>query len=113
MVLQTVIGMDSFKDGLQVRQQAVNNATGALEQAKRVAGGVDLPSRERLVDMWPDLRPAERQGLLASAIDVVYVRRRGSGRRNIGERVKIVWHGENTHALLGPGRSAPIRSEDW
>lgn len=113
VTLQTVIGMGSFKDGLQVRQQAVNNATDALERAKRVAGGVDLPSRERLADMWPDLRPAERRRLLASAIDVVYVRRSGSGRRNIGERVKIVWHGENIHALSGPGRSAPIRSEDW
>ncbi len=113
VALQTLIGIHSFKDGLQVRQQAVNEATYVLEQAKRVVGGVDLPSSEQLADMWPDLRPAERQRLLASAIDVVYVRRSGSGRRNIGDRIKIVWRGENVHALSGPGRSVPIRAEDW
>ncbi|HME02209.1 MAG TPA: hypothetical protein VKG38_04165, partial [Solirubrobacteraceae bacterium] len=108
--LQELLGMDSFKDGLKTRQTALQRAVTATERAKQVASGVDLPSVERLTNVWPDLDPAERQRLLASAIDVVYVRR---GRGKVADRVKIVWRGENDHELSGPGRSAPIRTFDW
>jgi phosphopantothenoylcysteine synthetase/decarboxylase len=111
--LQTVLGMESFAQGLKVRQAAVQRATEALEQAKQAASGVDLPSIERLTAVWPDLDAAERQRLLAAAIDVVYVRRSGSGPKKIADRVRIVWRGENGHKLSGPGRSVPIRTFDW
>jgi site-specific DNA recombinase len=113
VAIQSVLGMDSFKDGLQIRQRAVHDAAAIVEQAKQAASGLVLPPRERLTDMWPQLNPSERQRLLASAIDVIYVRRRGSGRRDIRDRVKIVWRGENSHELSGPGRSVPLRSETW
>jgi hypothetical protein len=69
---------------------------------------------ESLSGAWPDLSLAERQRLLASAIDVVYVRRTKGGRKgNIADRVKLVWRGENPHELSGPGRSVPVRTFDW
>ncbi len=113
VALQAVLGMESFRDGLDVRQSAVHDATTTVEQAKQLASGLDLPPRERLMDMWPQLRPSERQRLLASAIDVVYVRRSGSGRRSVADRVKLVWRGENVHDLSGSGKSVPLRTETW
>jgi DNA invertase Pin-like site-specific DNA recombinase len=111
--LQELLGMASFKDGLKARQTALQGAIESAERAKQLASGVDLPPVEHLTNVWPDLTPAERQRLLASAIDVIYVRRAGSGRRQIADRVKIVWRGENGHELSGPGRSVPIRAFDW
>jgi site-specific DNA recombinase len=111
--LQDLLGLDSFRDGLRARQAALQQATAVAEQAKQLASGADLPPVEQLTDVWPDLSPAERQRLLASAIDVIYVRRAGSGRRKIAERVQIVWRGGNSHPLSGPGRSVPLRSVDW
>jgi DNA invertase Pin-like site-specific DNA recombinase len=109
--LQKALGLDSFKDGLKARQEALQEATGAVERAKQLATGVALPPVEHLVDVWPDLSPAERQRLLASAIDVLYVRRGRS--RDVADRVKIVWRGENGHDLSGLGRSVPLRTFDW
>lgn len=111
--LQMVLGMESFAKGLRVRQEAVQRSVEALEHAKQTASGVDLPTIERLTAIWPELDAAERQRLLASAIDVVYVRRSGSGPRKIADRVRIVWRGENGHELSGAGRSVPLRSFDW
>jgi DNA invertase Pin-like site-specific DNA recombinase len=111
--LQAVLGMDSFKQGLAARQSAVREAVKTVQRAKRLAGGADLPSVEDLTNAWPTLTAAERQRLMASAIDVVYVRRSGSGRRPIADRVNIVWHGINDHELSGPGRSVPLRTFDW
>ncbi len=113
LALQNMLGMDSFKDGLRARQEAFAVASDAVERAKRMADGTNLPPIEHLTAAWPELDPGERQRLLASAIDVVYVRRAGSGRRNVADRVKIVWRGENRHALSGPGHSVPIRTFDW
>jgi site-specific DNA recombinase len=108
--LQTLLGLDSFKDGLEARQRALVDASGDVERAKQLASGVDLPSIEHLARVWPDLSAAERQRLLASALDVVYVRR---GRGNVEDRVRVIWRGENGHELSGPGRSVPIRAFDW
>jgi DNA invertase Pin-like site-specific DNA recombinase len=111
--LPGILGMESFKEGLRARQEGLQCASGALEQAKRDAAGVELPPVANLHEDWPNLNAAERQRLLASAIDVIYVRRSGSGRRDVRKRVRIVWRGENPHDLSGPGRSVPIRSFDW
>jgi hypothetical protein len=111
--LQKLLGMESFKSGLKIRQTGVQEASEALEQAKRDARGVDLPSVEHLNAVWPDLSRAERQSLLAAAMDVVYIRRTGSGPKKIADRARIVWRGENVHELSGPGRSVPLRSFDW
>jgi len=111
--LQQLLGMESWKQGLRVRQEARARADEVVERARQMASGTTLPPIEELVRAWPELNPGERQRLLASAIDVIYVRRSGSGRRSIGERVKVLWRGENTHELSGPGRSVPIRTFDW
>jgi DNA invertase Pin-like site-specific DNA recombinase len=108
--LQQLLGMESFKDGLQARQQAFLDASEDVGRAKQLASGVSLPPVEHLTNVWPGLSPAERQRLLASGIDVIYVRR---GRGRVADRVKIVWRGENGHELSGPGRSVPIRTSDW
>lgn len=111
--LQATLGMESFKAGLRVRQQALVQAMQVVAQARQAAVGIELPPVEHLTSVWNELSPSERQRLLASAIDVIYVRRSGSGRRDIETRVKILWRGENVHALSGPGRSVPLRSESW
>ncbi len=108
--VQELLGMDSFKEGLKPRQTALQEATEAAERAKQLASGTEFPSVETLTNVWPDLSAAERQRLLASGIDVIYVKR---GRGKVEDRVLIVWHGENGHELSGPGRSVPIRTFDW
>ncbi len=107
---QKLLGMDSFNDGLRARQNALQDATEAAERAKQLATGTDLPSVEHLTHVWDDLSLAERQRLLASGIDVIYVKR---GRGKVEDRVRIVWHGENGHELSGPGRSVPLRAFNW
>jgi hypothetical protein len=108
--LQDILGMQSFKEGLRIRQRALQSATEALAQARQTTSGIDLPPIETLTNVWPDLRPAERQRLFASAIDVIYVRR---GAKRIEDRVKILWRGENVEPLSGPGRSVPLRTMSW
>jgi DNA invertase Pin-like site-specific DNA recombinase len=111
--LQKEFGMEFFKAGVRSRQGALHSATEALERAKREATGIELPPIEHLEAVWPSLDAAERQRLLAAAIDVIYVRRSGSGPRKAADRCKIIWHGENSHPLSGPGKSVPLRSVDW
>jgi site-specific DNA recombinase len=112
MSVQTLLGMESFTEGLQTRLRALEQATSAVERAKRLASGTDLPPVEQLTNVWPELSATERQRLLAAAIDVVYVRR-ANGHRAIADRVQIVWRGDNHHELSGPGRSVPLRTFDW
>jgi site-specific DNA recombinase len=111
--LQEILGMESFKEGLTIRQKALQNALADVDRAKQIASGVDLPAVANLTEVWSDLSPSERQRLLASAIDVIYVRRSESNRRKVADRVKILWRGQNDRALSGPGRSVPIRGFDW
>jgi hypothetical protein len=105
--------MASWKKGLVVRQEARARAEESVERAKQAAGATAIPPVKELVRAWPQLSPAERQRLLASAIDVIYIRRSGSGRRKIADRVRILWHGQNVDELSGPGRSVPIRTFGW
>jgi site-specific DNA recombinase len=111
--LQRLLGMESFKQGLRVRQEARARADETVERARQSATGTVLPPVEELAQTWSKLAPGERQRLLASAIDVIYVRRSGSGHRKIGNRVRILWRGQSGHELSGPGRSVPIRTFDW
>jgi site-specific DNA recombinase len=112
--LQTEFGLEFYKAGLRTRQRAAQRASEALADGRRTANAVELPSVEHLGAMWPTLTASERQRLLAAAIDVIYVRRSGSGsHRGVVSRVKIVWHGDNTFVLSGPGRSTPLRTFDW
>lgn len=111
--LQRLLGMDSWKKGLVVRQEARARADSLVERAKHAASGRGMPPVEELTQAWPRLSPAEHQRLLASAIDVIYVRRSGSGCRKIADRVRILWHGQNMDELSGPGRSVPLRSFGW
>lgn len=111
--LQRLLGMDSWKKGLLVRQEARAHADELVERTKQAASGTAIPPVEELTQAWPHLSPAERQRLLATAIDVIYVRRSGSGRRKIAERVRILWHGQNMDELSGPGHSVPIRTFGW
>ena len=111
--LQRLLGMASWKKGLVVRQEARARAEESVERARQAAGATAIPPVKELVRAWPQLSPAERQRLLASAIDVIYVRRSGSGRRKIADRVRILWHGQNVDELSSPGRSVPIRTFGW
>jgi site-specific DNA recombinase len=101
---------DLFALGLGSRQTALQRSSEAVARAKQSASGVELPDEATLREVWPDLRAAERQRLLASAIDLIYVRRTGSGPKRIEDRVQIVWKGDNRFRLSSPGISVPIRA---
>jgi site-specific DNA recombinase len=109
----SALDADLFALGLEGRQKAAQRATEAVIQAKQSTSGVELPDEATLREVWTDLNAAERQRLLASAIDVIYIRRTGSGPKRIEDRAIIVWRGENAFPLSGPGVSVPLREFAW
>jgi hypothetical protein len=47
--LQDILGMQSFKEGLRIRQRTLQSATEALAQAGQTTSGIDLPPIETLI----------------------------------------------------------------
>lgn len=87
------LGVDSFAEGLAVRQQALDGALDALGDARRDLDARQLPVAD-LRSLWPSLDTGERRRLLAGAIEGVFVKR-GRGRYgDVADHVLISWHGE-------------------
>jgi len=110
--LITSTGRDAYAQGIEQRQQAIEDARRGLNEAQRATVALPLGPRV-LADVWPDLDARERRTILAAAIDAVVVRRAHlPGRSPVGDRVRIFWRGEAPADLPGRGSGA-LRPLEW
>ena len=110
--IEGALGRDGYVDGLQVRARAVDDARAALAEAAGAHEGEPLPDRATLESTWPELDVRERQHLLRSALDAVFVRP-GRGVA-IEDRALVLLRGEAPADLPGRGvKPAPIRPFLW
>jgi DNA invertase Pin-like site-specific DNA recombinase len=105
------LGPDRYVEGLEVRARAADDARARLAE---IAGdqASDLPPRATLEGMWADLDVRERQHLLRSVLDAVFVR---PGRGiPIERRSLLLTLGQAPDDLPGRGRKpGPIRALAW
>jgi len=110
--VQTLLGQDAFVEGLEKRAAAVADARATLAEASAAVNSGALLDRATLDAMWPDLDVSERQHLLRSAIDAVFLRP-GRGLA-IDERTLVLLCGEAPDDLPRRGsRTDAIRPFPW
>lgn len=99
--LVSVIGARAYREGLELRARAVDDARAVLADRRR--RNPSLLGKLDLADEWPRLPTDDRRVLLASAIDAVFVRRAHlPGRSAFEDRLWICWAGDAPRDL--PGR---------
>jgi DNA invertase Pin-like site-specific DNA recombinase len=99
--LVTVLGAERFEAGIRERADAVNAASAKMSALRRQAPVIPLGAD--LLDEWGTLSTPERHSVLSAAVHAVLVSPasgRGS-RRPVGERVRIVWLGDDIPDLVG------------
>jgi site-specific DNA recombinase len=92
--IQERLGMDVYLEGLAARQEALNEALGALAREQARSGAMLLPADAGdLPGRWAELTTIDRRDLLRSVIRCVFVR--GSRRTAPLEgRLHVVWQGQ-------------------
>jgi hypothetical protein len=94
--LLTLLGERKFHEGVEVRQQALDQARQQLAQARSQAAVIaDLPSGD-LVQAWPSLSIPERRRLLHGLLDQVILTRspgRGKNATPVEQRTRIILRG--------------------
>jgi len=104
-----VLGRERYVEGLKVRADAVDDATRSLAEAQTTAPrGV---GRAEMTQLWPDPEVRDRQALLASFIDAVFLRS-GKG-LPIDRRALILWRGQAPDDLPTRGRRVPLEPFVW
>jgi DNA invertase Pin-like site-specific DNA recombinase len=105
--VQQQLGMDAYLSGLTSRQEALNDAIGALARAEARLSSIAIPTDVAdLRARWPKLPDAERAAILQSAIRCVFVRGRSSSRAPLDQRLRLVLRDEPV--------DLPIRGKwDW
>lgn len=99
----TVLGVETYRAGLEERARRVDLARDELELLRRTT--VPLVGRVTIGDEWPSLDVYERRELLYAAIDAVFVRRAHlGGRAPFEDRLHICWAGEGPADLPRRGR---------
>jgi hypothetical protein len=105
--LLSVLGERKFREGVEVRQHALDDARQRLAEARSQATLVaELPSGD-LIKEWPQLTIQERRRLLHGLLDrVVLTRspRRGKNATPVDERTQIVLRGNTP---LEPVEASP------
>jgi hypothetical protein len=99
--LLTVIGERKFMEGVEARQQALDEARQALAELRTQSVLSQELTEGELLKAWPTLNVQEKRRLMHGLLDrVVVTRARGRGRHAnpIAERVQIVLKG---NVLLG------------
>lgn len=107
----SIIGQESFLEGLQVRMRTVDDALSALSMARAAALPSGLPAQE-LRDLWPSMEVEDKRLALRSVVDAVMLR---SGRNiPIERRALILWRGEAPDDFPRRGlKRVPILPFDW
>jgi DNA invertase Pin-like site-specific DNA recombinase len=94
--LLTLLGERKFREGVEVRQRALDNTRQRLAEARSQAALVaDLPSGD-LIKEWPQLTIQERRRLLHGLLDHVELTRsprRGKHATPVAERTQIILRG--------------------
>jgi site-specific DNA recombinase len=106
--LLSLLGEEKFMEGVEVRQQALDEARAALAQARSQTALAEELGDGDLLRAWPSLTVQERRRLMHGLLDRVIVTRadqRGRHARPIGERAQIVLR-ENV--LLEPTAAGPV-----
>jgi DNA invertase Pin-like site-specific DNA recombinase len=102
--LLSLLGEQKFREGVEVRQRALDNAHTDLAHARSQATLItDLPAGD-LVETWPTLTTEEKRRLLHGLLDRVVLARspgRGKNATPVQDRTQIVLRGG---ALLEPSR---------
>jgi DNA invertase Pin-like site-specific DNA recombinase len=95
--LLSLLGERKFREGVEVRQQALDQARQQLAEARSQAAMIaDLPSGD-LVTAWPTLSIPERRRLLHGLLDrVVLTRSPGRGKKAtpVEQRTQIILRGD-------------------
>ena len=93
--LREIVGRDRFLADARRRQDAVDRARAAVEDA-RTRAHVDGSRTFILAEEWKDFSAEGKAGLLRAALDSVYVKKGHSQKDDpIEERVLIRWQGED------------------
>jgi DNA invertase Pin-like site-specific DNA recombinase len=103
--LVSVIGREAFLEGLAVRQEALEDGRGALDEVRSHGRG-ELPAEPLvLAELWPSLELDERRAIIAAAIDTVAVAQAGGSGQGtkVADRVRVFWRGEGPDDLPGRG----------
>jgi hypothetical protein len=109
--VQRALGPAMFVEGLTARANALTEAQGALDEARRRIVGVDLPDEATLREIWPDLTLRERRRMLGLALDFVAVRKGKRG--DMDDRGHVYWKGTGPTDLSRKGHTVPMRQLDW
>ena len=99
--LASKVGVERFQLEATKRADVVSAARARVAEVQRLQPAVALTTS--VIDEWPDLSVEERNSLLSAAIQTVLVSPalgRGS-RRPVGERVSVVWIGDDLPDLPG------------
>jgi hypothetical protein len=117
--LMSVIGEQKFVEGVEVRQQALDEARRALADISSQSELAAELSDGDLLRAWPTLSVSEKRRLMHGLLDrVVITRATGRGRHAepIGERTQIMLRGNalltpvETASNSGPATVAPSRT---
>jgi site-specific DNA recombinase len=102
--IMSVIGKDAYLEGLQHRQDKVDEA------AREISVLQPLPviGRAELADRWPTLKTEHRRELLTATIDAVAVGKQASRAQPLGERVRVFWRGTGPENLSRSGRASSL-----
>jgi site-specific DNA recombinase len=99
--LLTILGEQKFVEGLEVRQQALEEARKAVGELSRQSSLVSEFADGDLLRAWPSLSTQEKRQLLHGLLDRVVIKRaqgRGRHAESISQRTQIVLRG---NVLLG------------
>lgn len=91
---QRALGMERYVDAVEVRRRELAEAERRLDEAQLAATPI-MEIDGDLRSAWSSLPVADKRRLLASAIDVVFVRR-GPASAPLDQRVRVLWRGEGT-----------------
>lgn len=109
----SAIGDDLFVDGITARARALDEARDALQAARAKQAPTTHGDLTLIHDLWPELEVVEKQRIMRSVIDTVFVRSVGQANVPIADRALILWAGEAPEGLPARGRRVGVRPFVW
>jgi hypothetical protein len=106
--LLSLLGEQKFVEGVEVRQEALDEAREALGQARSQSVLAEELGDGGLLRAWPSLTIQERRRLMHGLLERVVVTRadrRGRHARPVGERAQVILRGG---VLLEPPAETPV-----
>ena len=101
-----VLSVELYAAGLEERSNRVNSILENMASMRGIGGAESA----ELLTMWPELTIEERQVVLRSAFDAVFVRR---GKQPVGNRVFFIEPGSLPDTVPQRGKRRPLTSFEW